>query len=274
MSDLTRRVILTVGKHFVTLSCVQYPPADSAAKELVFSVFVVDVSGEWFYVTAGHILRDIRMAIQSGSSFDRWRLDDQTAGNRFNGKAVPYDFDEKQWLVLEDERTGLDYAAVHLAGLYRWQLEAGGVTPIGPNAWSDHVTESDHWVLVGIPSEAVEYDGETAITGRVVMSPLVPADEPALAGDKANNQFYARPAEGSEEFFKDADGMSGGPVFALKKVGEQWLYGAIGVQSGWYRRSRTLAICPFSSFGITLQEVVAEARAIQAQSSLGATSAA
>ncbi|MBX3666054.1 MAG: hypothetical protein KF834_10255 [Burkholderiales bacterium] len=267
MPNLTKRVARTVGKHFVTLSCIQHPHGNSPAKELVFSGFVIDVSGEWFYVSAGHILRNIRIAVQSGSSFERWRLDDQTAGNRFRGEAIPYDFVEGDWLVLEDERAGLDYAAVHLRGYYRRQLEAGGVKAIGRNAWSDHVTEFDHWVLMGIPSESVAYDGETVITGRVVMLPLVPADEPVLAGEKANNQFYARPADGSEKFFKDADGMSGGPVFTLKKVGEQWLYGAIGVQSGWYREDRVLTICPFSSFGIALEGVVAEARAIQAQRS-------
>lgn len=266
MSNLTRRVAQTVGKHFVTLSCVQYPPADSPAKVLVFSGFVVDVSGEWFYVTAGHILRDIRTALASDSSFDIWRLDDQTAGNRFNGKAVPYDFDAESWFVLEDVRTGLDYAAVHLRDFYRLQLEAGGVTPIARNAWSDHVTEHDHWILVGIPSETVEYDGETVITGRVVMSPLVPANEPDLAGDRANNQFYAKPIDGSDQFFNDADGMSGGPVFTLKKVSGQWVYGVMGVQSAWYSTSKILAICPFSSFGLALEEVVAEARAIQTQS--------
>jgi hypothetical protein len=29
----------------------------------LFSGFVVDIAGEWFYVTAGHILRDIRKAL-------------------------------------------------------------------------------------------------------------------------------------------------------------------------------------------------------------------
>ncbi len=266
MADLTRRVVQTVGKHFVTLSCVQHPPADSPEKTLVFSGFVVDVSGEWFYVTAGHILRDIRSALASGSSFDVWRFDDQTAGNRFNGKAVPYDFDVETWLVLNDARTGLDYAAVHLGDFYRRQLVAGGVSAIARNAWSDHLTEHDHWVLVGIPSETVAYDEKTVITARVVMSPLIPADEPVLAGEKAQNQFYAKPIDGSEQFFKDADGMSGGPVFALKKVGEQWVYGVIGVQSAWYRTNKTLAICPFSSFGVALEEVVVEVRALQSQS--------
>lgn len=263
--NLTQRVVQTVGKHFVTLSCIQYPSGNLPEKELVFSGFIVDVLGEWFYVTSGHILRDIHTAINSNSSFDRWRLDDQTAGNRFNGKAIPYDFVKEDWLVIEDKESGLDYAAVHLRPLYRLQLEAGGVTAISRNTWSDHVTEADHWILLGIPSESVEYDGETLIKGRVVMSPLVHADEPALAGEKAKNQFYAKPADSSEKFFEDADGMSGGPVFALKKVNEQWLYGAIGIQSGWYKESRTLTICPFSSFGIALEEVVAEARVIQAK---------
>ncbi len=262
MTDLTRRVAQTVGKHFVTLSCVQRVPADSSEKILVFSGFFVDVSGEWFYVTAGHIIRDIFAALASGSSFDVWRLDDQTAGNQFNGKAVPYDFDAKEWLVLRDPSIGLDYAAVHLGDFYRRQLEAGGVTAIAKNSWGDYVTEYDHWVLMGIPSETVAYDGSTAISARMVMSPLTSVDEPTDAGDKAQNQFYAKLNEGSENFFKDADGLSGGPVFALKKHGEEWKYKVIGIQSAWYPTNRTLAICPFSSFGLALEKIVAKARAI------------
>lgn len=266
MTDITRHVARTVGKHFVTLSCVQQPPS-LPEKTIVFSGFVVDVSGEWFYVTAGHILRDIQTALAAGSRFDVWRLDDQTAGNRFNGRAVPYDFDIDQWLVIRDEETGLDYAAVHLSDFYRRQLEAGDVIAIGRKAWSDHVTEYDHWVLVGIPSETVAYDGQMVITAKFVFVPLVPADEPALAEEKAQNQFYAKPIDGSEQHFNNADGFSGGPVFSLKKVDGQWLYWVIGVQSHWYRTNKIFAICPFSSLGFLLEEVVAEVREIQSQSS-------
>lgn len=265
MNDLTRRVAKALGKHFVTLSCVQHPRADLPEKVLVFSGFVVDVAGEWFYVTAGHILRDIETALASGSSFDVWRLDDQTAGNRFNGMAVPYEFDAEEWLVLRDDTSGLDYAAAHIGCFYRRQLEAGGVTAIEKNAWSDHVTEHDHWVLVGIPSESVAYDEETIITARVIISPLKPAEEPALACEKKLNQFYATPDDASESVFNDADGLSGGPVFTLKKFGDKWLYGVIGVQSAWYQTSRTLVICPFSSFGFALEKIVIEAHAIHSQ---------
>lgn len=227
---------------------------------------MIDVQGEWFYVTAGHILSRIHTALAAGSSFDVWRFGDQMAGDRFNGIAVPYDFNPDTWLVLHDDNLGLDYAAVHIGDFYRRQLEAGEVEAISRETWSDHVADHDYWVLVGIPSETVDYDGQTIITARIVITPLVAMEEPPLAGNKVNNQFYAKPLDGSEVFFKDADGFSGCPVFALKRVADQWHYSVIGVQSAWYRSTKTLAICPFSSLGLALEEVVIKARAIQAQS--------
>jgi hypothetical protein len=259
MADLTAQVAETIGKHFVTLSCIQRPPGDVPPKTLVFSGFLVEILAEWFYVSAGHILRDIETAMATGSEFDVWRLDDQTAGNGFSGMAVPYAFDLNSWLVLQDDLLGFDYATVHVAPFYRRQLEAGGATAIRKTIWSDHVVPADYWVLVGIPSESVCYDGESAIRARVVMAPLLPATTPALAERKAENQFYATPIDGSKAFFEDADGFSGGPVFALKKVDGKWCYGVIGVQSAWYLSSRTMAICPFTSFGLALEPVVAEA---------------
>jgi hypothetical protein len=225
----------------------------------IFSGFIVDVAGEWFYVTAGHILRRIQQALDAGSTFDIWRFGDQSAGNRFNNAAVPYAFELDNWLVLEDANVGLDYATVHLGGLYRQQLEVGGVTAIAKNAWSDYLVEHDQWALVGIPSETVSYDGKTSLTAKLVMAPLLPADAPPLAGQKSQNQFYARLVDGSERLMKDVDGMSGGPVFMLKYVENVWKYNVIGVQSAWYRDSRILAICPFSAFGYELELIVEKA---------------
>lgn len=259
MNKFTERFANSIGRHFVALSCVQHLPASKSMRVHVFSGFVVDIMGEWFYVTAGHILRDVRRAIDGGSAFDLWRLDDQTAGKRFNNIAVPYDFQLEHCCVLEDASAGLDYAAVHLGGLYRKQLEAGGVVPIAKKAWGDHVTEHDHWVLFGIPSESISYDGTTQITAKVVMVPLVSAEPPPLAAQKAESQFYAKLADGSEEVVKDIDGMSGGPIVMLWKADDTWKYSVIGVQSAWYPNARIIAACPFSSFADALEPVVEEA---------------
>lgn len=241
------------------MSCIQHLPAPEKTRVHVFSGFVVDIIGEWFYVTAGHILRDITIAIDAGCIFDVWRLGDQTAGNRFNNIAVPYDFQLDHWCVLEDAPSGLDYAAVHLGGLYRKQLEAGGVLPIDKQAWSNHVTEHDYWALVGIPNESVSYDGTTVIAARVVMVPLAPAEPPPLAERRAENQFFAKLADGSEDVVKDVAGMSGGPIFMLQKADGSWKYSVIGVQSAWYPGARIIAACPFSSFAEALEPLVEEA---------------
>ncbi|MFT3663946.1 hypothetical protein [Piscinibacter sp.] len=263
MVDLTSRVAQTVRQHFVSLSCVQQPP-DAEPKPLVFSGFVVEVAGEWFYVTAGHILRLIRAALASGSTFDIWRLGDHTVEDKFKGMAVPYDFRPEHWCVIENEELGLDYAATHVASLYRLQLEAGGTTPLARAAWGTPDMDHEHWVLVGIPSESVAYDGETIITARVVVAPLRAAEVPPQAGQRAENQFYARLADGSEQVVNNIDGMSGGPIFMLKRDDNKWKYGVIGVQSGWYRADRLIAACPSTSFAFALEEAI---HALQAQAS-------
>lgn len=260
-SNLTHLLYKSAGRHFVTLSCVQYQSNDDAGKALMFSGFLVEIDELWLYVTAGHILQDIRTALSSGSEFDRWRLDDSTAGNQFNGFAVPIDFRIDDWLVIRDSNLGLDYAALPLRDLYRDSLAAGGSTALGPEAWGSHQDAYEAWALLGIPSESVTFDGVTQITARVVTVPLKPCEAPPAAGSKAENQFYATFAANPEGYVRDLDGMSGGPVFSLhKRDAEQWAYTVIGVQSAWYKGQKVLAICPFTSFGMAISEVIHEAR--------------
>lgn len=256
LSEFTQRVAATIGRHFVTLSCVQRF-TNGEAKLLLFSGFIVELHGEWFYVTAGHIISDLRMAMEHGATFDTWRLDDSTAGE-FKGKAVPYDFNVDNWLTLDERHTGIDYAAVHLSSYYRIHFERGNVVAMSSNMWSDHVQEHDHWVLIGVPSESVRYDGERFIKGRVVMARLEPVDDiPQEAGARADNQFYARFKNDVLPMVQNPDGLSGGPIFALRKVDGECRYWVIGIQSGWYKKPNVLAACPFSSFGAALEEVLA-----------------
>lgn len=259
MASLNERFYKSAGRHFATLSCVQVPPGSNEENALVFSGFLVDIAGAWVYVTAGHILRDIKRAIAGGSTFSTWRLGDHTSRGKFRDIAIPFDFKLDDWLVIEDESMGIDYAAVSLHPMYCRLLEAGGATPIESHAWGDHLTEHEQWALVGVPSETVEYDGKTILTARVLVAPLEPAEAPAGAGAKAENQFYARLKDDSTGIVEDIDGMSGGPIFALKLVDGQWRYHVIGVQSGWYPTAKIICACPFSSFGTAMKQAVDEA---------------
>lgn len=125
------------GRHFVSLSCVQIV-SNSEKKICVFSGFVIEIYGAWIYITAGHILRDVRIAFRKGCDFKDWRFDDQTAGvslKEFKGMAIPYDFKVDDWMLIEDEDTGLDYAAVVLDKLTCLGLNAGEISLLSWKIW-------------------------------------------------------------------------------------------------------------------------------------------
>lgn len=260
--DLTVATYKCVSRHFVTLSCVQNLGGEGQENIVLVSGFIAEFAGFWVYVTAGHILRDFEKAIDAGCEFDVWRFGDQAAEDRFNHTGVPFNFTLDRWIVLEDEENGLDYAATILEDNHRRLLEAGGVVPLGGDTWDSHLSEHDHWVLVGIPSETVNYDGRTKISARAVFIPLDSTDTPIAAGTKSKNQFYGKLRADSENKVNDLKGLSGAPIFSLRKVDGEWLYWIIGVQSAWYSSTRVVAACPFISFAEELtgaiQKVVEE----------------
>lgn len=140
MPNLTDAFVRTAGKHFVSLSCVQ--SIDGTETANIFSGYIVCILDTWLLVTAGHILRDIRLAIDGGSTFDIWRLDDQTARKPEVALPIPYEFKLDDWLVLEDEEIGLDYAIVPLSQYYTDLLASGGAEPIYEDSWGDYIVSA------------------------------------------------------------------------------------------------------------------------------------
>ena len=177
--DFTNAVGRRVGRHFVTLSCEQTAPKLTAPRTWVFSGFVIEILGEWFYVTAGHILRDVETAIEAHSSFGFWRFGDQAAGDeetrrRHKHSGVPYDFDIAGWYVLRDDELGLDYAVTHVSLIYRLQLEAGGVLPFTKDMWLDYPNSGSVWGLAGVPKESVVHDGVSIIDAKFTLLGATP----------------------------------------------------------------------------------------------------
>lgn len=257
MGDLIEHFKASAGRHFVTLSCVQTLP-DGTEVGHVFSGFIAEVCSAWVFVTAGHILRRFDEAEAAGARFSVWRLGDQTAAmGRFQDTAVPFEFSREEWLVIEKENVGLDYAVIGLHDHFRRLLEVGGVTALGKTTWAPPMRSDDiQWALMGVPSESVRYDGSTTLLARFVVVRVFAVDEPAEAGIRNTNQVYARLIDGSDAVVADADGLSGGPVFAVSKVNNIWKYSVIGVQSAWYRSQRLIAFCPWITFADELEKEI------------------
>lgn len=203
----------------------------------------------------------LKKAIDAGSEFDVWRLGDETARGKFAGTAIPFDFDVSNWLVIggEDEDLGLDYAAIPLRPLYRQALVAGGACPLPREAWGTHIAKADYWAVLGVPAETVAYDGESKISAKAVTLVLEPTTSPFTPSEKDANRFCAKLTGDSRHAVDSINGMSGGPVFALRTIDDIWHYSVIGVQSGWSPSHRVLFACPFSSFASAVAAALREA---------------
>jgi hypothetical protein len=252
-NQFTKTFFEKVGPHLVSLTCVQLLP-DGKNKPLVFSGFLLEAAEVWFFVTAGHALEALSEAIERGAVFDRWRLDDQTAGDRFNGAAVVIDFDPDEWAVVNNEELGLDYAALPLRSLYEDQLRAGGALPLRRENWAENIGEYDQFAMVGIPLETVELTGESILFGKVVLLPLEAVDAPVDVERAPEHKLYFRLKDLGGT--KDITGMSGCPIFGLSKREANWQYQVIGVQSTWYKDSRVSAASPIVVLAAALEELM------------------
>ena len=260
MTSISEQFLKAVGKHFVSLSCVRTDEKDNPIVAHIFSGFVIEVLEEWFLVTAGHVLSELREAMDAGARFRIWRLGDQTGSGKYGSKAIPFDFDVEDWLVISDDENGMDYAATPLLSLFRAALERGGIVPLSErvwgNPWNDEFTRR---VLVGIPKESASYDGVSVICAKFALAPMQPADPPLNAERKIENQFFSKLDEDPSDIIKNLKGMSGGPIFSCKIEGSNLHYKVLGVQSSWYPSQRIVAACPIGSFGKAIEQAIKEA---------------
>jgi hypothetical protein len=260
MANFNKRVFESTGRHLVTLSCVQRVPGDTKEYLQLISGFIVELFAQWLFVTAGHVLKEVQAAIDGGAEFDVWRFSDYTAGGEYRNIGIPMSFDIQEWFFIYDAEKGFDFAVYPLSELYRLNLEAGGVVPIPHGAWRSEQIESAYWAVIGVPYESVVYDGETIIKARAVMVALEPISNEEAPGKAIPHKFCARLHEGSEAVVNDVKGMSGSPIFALRKADSDWQYVVIGVQSGWWESSRIVTACSISFFMRALEDAITEAK--------------
>lgn len=246
------------AKHFLVMSYrATLPGAPEGSGQRFFaSCFVIEAAGKWFVVTAGHVIRDIRVAIAQGAHHSGFCLHDKAAGNNFP-VGVLFHFDANEWVVLDGDPRGTDYSAWPLTDLLVANLRAGGIQPVMEHSWGEPpFTQYPIWLLVGMPHERSSPESPTGPQQfRLVCLPLKPADPPA--GAIVERRTFARIAldpERDQVVVNDIAGMSGGPIFGVRTSGTEVTYWVIGIQSSWYLPSRVISFCPAAEFFEILKE--------------------
>lgn len=170
------------AKHFVCLSYKARLPGTNEVKKYFASCFIVEIEQHWLLVTAGHVLSGIQKASAGGAVFSDFNLHDKLAGNTFPF-SVPIPFDLKDWVVLDGDPHGTDYAAAPVSNLIKQNLIVGGVRPIGESVFGIAPFEQyHHWLLVGTRDESYEFtDGQHTL--KLTVIPVAPSAAPVDAMD-------------------------------------------------------------------------------------------
>lgn len=221
------------------------------------SAFILSVRRAWYVVTAGHILRDLDERLSAGRKIVRSNLmDGMASGSVF--PPIPFILGRTEEWYVYDKDQGVDYALIPLREFFVRQLLAAGVTALEETSVGSLDLDADEYYLLGFPQEAVRTTsyrfGDTIHVTTDLGTPLLPVERVAAPPDymkKSCPRFYGKVPNGSFDMEnmngapQSIVGMSGGPIFAVKRTsptsGQYWI---LAVQSCWDPKSRILAASP------------------------------
>ncbi len=258
--DADARFVRYLSHFLVSLGCVSVssrliPPA----KEHKFftSGFVIEVGGEWYLVTAGHVLNAI-------AEYRRTQPDlihDFVIFSGFGTFATDREltrFAYRDPVYCVDRPEGLDFGAIKLTPAERSRLTLNGVMAVEERYWDQPLpTEFSDYALLGLPFQNMELTtpgeaGFQPVYLRVSSLPDKP-DEYAVHSDPMR---YFRVMEPSRPDL-DIKGMSGCPVFAFRQQEGKDIQALVcGVQSSWFARPRITAATDLRFAASLLREAV------------------
>jgi hypothetical protein len=251
-NELYQEAFRNFGRYLVGLSWRDTQPQPPRA--FFVSGFITEFGGNWYWVTAGHIVRDIETVLSRGQA-DNFRLID-TFGHAVDHNPIPFDFPNAWKTICYDEEEGLDFAAVGLGHMERQALERNGVRPVTEGEWraADHLQYADY-VMLGLPTDCVRrITTADAIFGRADPS-LIHATQLSPIPQHFVTPSPRLVASINKEWADGSiDGMSGGPVFGIDATtGEA---NVVAVQSHWREDERIIAACPISVFAPLIERAI------------------
>ena len=266
-----------MSRHLVAL-VAQYESFDDKGSRfhhgvIVYSGFVLSLHARWFWVTAGHCLKN-----ENAIDEDERGLDDLLGTGRIkllsagfadyfgleapHRHCVPFPYEPGCAIQLFRKDLGLDFALIPLPDLIRAAFEKNGIVAVSRENWIHQPNLSfSQFRILGFPSHFVH-------SGKNMNDELVAEFQPAmiavdrlepstLEGVPANVWFVGQiPPEVKIQSIK---GMSGGPIYGLRKSETgQWFYHVIALQSWWRDKRRTIFGCSLPTFAESLHGIMSE----------------
>lgn len=249
------RLLRLFSRHFITLVLMIEDPQGSTSLQSN-SAFLIQMDSKWVVVTAGHIFKNLQLAMARGYKVLSVEANDSFAAGPYR-QTVPLNigFDDFVWDYDPDNASGIDIAMAMLPEFTQRALRANSTLAkdIGRDFVRLSSMATNILFLLGVPDELTDRQGHR-VTHTLLNIPLV-----SLVPDMVvqmlrgpARRHYAR-IDGKMMTLggiEKIDGMSGGPMFAVWLSPDQshFDYTIVGVQSGWDRRTQQVAAWPLDWF--------------------------
>ena len=257
MNPEDQKLLNAFNRHFASLcwvDCEIDSNGDAIKNPRIFctSGFVIEYQGEWLWITAGHLLNDLdnkmptinRRMVQS-QLIAGWNADEGTVAR------ILFDYATCLKYYVDDYVDGTDLGIVYIPEELKRALGEASVEPLRNLDLPEQ--EYDQYFVHGLPKQEQRDDIRELDKGIDCAATVTPVAfrvfplESGTGGFPTSNcqRFYASvPAEVSLETL---NGVSGGPIYALKQEADRSDCYLAAVQNEQWRINNmvaTIAACP------------------------------
>ena len=226
MKGTEKPIIDTFSRHIVPIYLLF--EKDGEPKHPVwFTAFLLQVRGNYLLATVGHCLDDVETMERRGWKITKARLMDALSFNAKFLDPIPFDYHlSSPYRPLQQDEN--DYGLLILSDLTAAALLANQILPISEAAWECDMGEPELYFVTGIlgigSTVTQEYAHLKAVSALIQHIPECPScfNHVAL-------RWYGKVLP--TEQITSLEGMSGGPVFAMKYVDGRYKYWLHGIQS-------------------------------------------
>ena len=227
---------------------------------IFLSGFIFSSRNRWFWVTAGHAIKDLDEHLENGTI----ELDSSTLVDSYNPKPlinipIPFDYKSSQRISIFDKESGLDFGLIALRPHYRDLLKANGIVPLAEENWSyTREIHFDHYILLGLPKDFIDVasDSRSGEIKSTIYPTMVFLEKTDYQPHKETTypRFIAEIRDNS--LLEDIEGMSGGPIFGISNEFND-RYWIVAIQNSWLDR-KIIFGCPISVFAPLVEGIIDE----------------
>ena len=216
-----------------------------------------------FFLTAGHILKDLEAARSSDDiEITSTVIADTFGPNLICDFPIPFDLTAARIFFIDDNSEGLDLGVIALDPYYVRLLATNGVVALSEENWIHQPRlEFDFYFMLGLPEELASKrvpDSGDAQAAPVMLPVRRLAAPPPDRRPTQHPQFVGQLDQALQ--LQSVKGMSGGPIIGFKYGAEGVRYWVVALQSSWDPQRRIVYGCSLPILASMMTRWAADAR--------------